>query len=168
MRALAPILILFGLTTASCTRPGGPYPSLAPRAGEAIDPRVPVTRPMNDRPASEELVARLGALVAMARRGDAAFGPGIAIAQRLAAAAGAPQSESWILAQQALSAAIAARAPTANAAGDIDALAAAKLQSAGGIAPNDLKAIEDAGAIVGAIDQRQSDAIRSIQSRLGI
>ena len=161
-------LILLGLTMAGCTRPGGPYPSLAPRAGEAIDPRVPVTRPINDRPASAELVTRLDELVAQSRRGDAAFGPAVAIAQRLAAAAGPPQSESWILAQQALSAAISARAPTANAVGDIDALAAAKLQGAGGIAPNDFKAIEDAAAVVGAIDQRQSDAIRSIQSRLGI
>ncbi len=168
MRALGPILILLGLTTASCTRPGGPYPSLAPRAGEALDPRVPVTRPLNDRSASEELVARLGELVVVARRGDASFGPAVVIAQRLAAAAGAPQSESWILAQQALSAAIAARAPTASAAGDIDALAAAKLQSAGGIAPNDLNAIDQAAAVVATIDTRQSETIAAIQRRLGI
>ena len=167
MRATASFLLL-GLAVAGCTRPGGPYPSLAPRAAEALDPRVPVTRPINDRPASAELVERLASLVAMARQGDAAFGPAAEAAQRLAAAAGPPQSESWIVAQQALSAAIAAREPTARAVGDVDALGAGKLQSAGGIAPNDLKAIEDAAAAVAAIDERQSAVLSAIQRRLGI
>ena len=67
------------------------------------------------------------------------------VAQRLAAAAGPPQSESWIAAQLALSAAIEARAPTATALGDIDALGADKLQAQGGLAPADLGAIQSGG-----------------------
>lgn len=163
-----PLSLLLSHALGACSTPGGPYPTLAPRAAETVDPRVPVERPLNLRPASADLVARLDALVAMARQGNNAFGPVAEAAQRLAASAGAPQSESWILAQQALSAAIAARAPTARAVGDVDALGAARLQSAGGIAPNDLQAINDAAAVVGAISARQSAAIAAIQQRLGL
>ena len=53
MRRLA-LLSLVALS--ACSAPGGPYPSLHPRAGEAIDPRVPVVRPINDRPVLRWLV----------------------------------------------------------------------------------------------------------------
>jgi hypothetical protein len=152
----------------ACAAPGGPYPSLQPRAAEAIDPRVPVERPMNERPVTPALASRLAELVAQARSGDAAFAPAADQAERLAAAAGAPQSEGWVAAQQALSFAAAARGPTGTALGDIDAIGATMLQSQGGIAPNDLAAIKRAGAEVGAIDQRQAERIKAIQRRLGI
>jgi hypothetical protein len=151
-----PIRVLLGLVLSSalsaCASPGAPYPSLQPRAAEAIDPRVAVERPMNQRPVSAALAPRLAELVAEARAGDAAFESAVSEAERLAAAAGAPQSERWVAAQEALSAAAAARAPTAMALGDIDALGAKALQTQGGIAPNDLAAIKSAGAQVGAID----------------
>ena len=51
--------------------------------------------------------------------------------ERLARAAGSPQGESWVAAQQALSAAQAARGPTTRALGDIDGLAAAALEQRG-------------------------------------
>src|SRR5206468_4115950 len=128
----------------------------------AIDPRVPIERPLNDRPVAPALAGKLAALVGQARNGDAAFGPVAAEAERLAGAAGAPQSDSWAVAQEALSAAVEARAATA------DALGAAALQTQGGIAPNDLAAIQSAGAEVGAIDQRQAERIKALQRRLGI
>ena len=159
-------LIALGLA-AGCAPPGGTPPSLAPRAAEAIDPRVPVVRPMNDRPVDAALARRLAALVEQARSGDSAFRGPAATAERLAAAAGPHQSESWIAAQLALSAAIEARAPTATALGDIDALGADKLQAQGGLAPADLAAIRSAGDEVGAIDQRQAATIAAIQRRLG-
>jgi len=159
--------LIAALALAACTRPGGPYPSLAPRAAEAIDPRVPIVKPLNDRPASTELVARLEDLVIEARKGDVAFQPAAEAAERLAGSAGPPQSESWIAAQQALSAAVAARAPTARAMGDVDSISAQMLKSQGGIAPNDLKAIDEAAGIVGEMDQRQSAVIARIQARLG-
>jgi hypothetical protein len=165
MRRLA-LLSIFSL--AACSAPGGPYPSLQPRAAEAIDPRVPVVRPINDRPVTPALANRLAALVAQAKSGDAAFDGAAAEAERLAAAAGAPQSEAWIAAQEALTAAIAAAKPTATALGDIDALAGNALQTNGGIAPNDLAAIKDAQAEVGSIDARQSQRIDAIQRRLGV
>ena len=61
------------LTLSACAAPGGPYPSLQPRAAEAVDPRVPVVRPLNERPVSALLAARLAALVEQAQSGDAAF-----------------------------------------------------------------------------------------------
>ena len=152
----------------ACSTPGGPYPSLQPRAGEAVDPRVPVVRPMNERPVTPALASQLAALVAQAREGDAAFGPAADEAERLAGAAGPASSESWIAAQEALTAAIAARGPTTIALGDIDALGGTKLQEQAGLAPSDLAAIKSAGAEVGAIDQRQAARIKVIQDRLGM
>jgi hypothetical protein len=156
------------LVLSACAAPGGPYPSLQPRAAEAIDPRVPVVRPMNNRPVSATLAARLSALVDQAQSGNAAFDTAASQAERLAASAGAPQSEGWISAQQALTAAIAARKTTATALGDIDALAATALQTQGGIAPNDLAAIKKAQSQVTLIDQRQADRIKALQRRLGL
>jgi hypothetical protein len=164
MRRVALLLIV---ALSGCTVPGGPYPSLAPRAAEAIDPRVPVVRPMTDRPAGSALTARLAALVDQAQSGDAAFDAAVAEAERLAANAGAPQSEGWIAAQEALTAAIAARKPTATALGDIDEIAATALQTQRGIAPNDLAAIRSAAERVSAMDRRQAERIDAIQKRLG-
>jgi hypothetical protein len=156
------------LVLAGCSSSGGPYPSLQPRAAEAIDPRLQPVRPVNERPAAPSLMAKLASLVDEARSGDTAFEPAVASAERLAAAAGAPQSESWIVAQQALSTATAARAPTALAQADIDALAATALQKQGGIAPNDLKAIDSAAAEVSTIARSQTNRLDAIKGRLGI
>jgi hypothetical protein len=159
---LLPLAIL-----AACSAPGGPYPSLQPRAAEAIDPRVPVVRPVNDRPATPSLVTQLSALVDQARSANATFDGATAEAERLAAVAGAPQSEGWIAAEEALSAAIAARRPVVTALGDIDALAASALQTQGGFSPSDLAAIKSAQAEVGALDGRQAERIDAVQKRLG-
>ena len=156
------------LALSACAAPGGPYPSLRPRAAEAIDPRVPVVRPMNDRPVTPELAARLAALVDQAQAGDVAFDGAASAAEKLAASAGAAQSESWIAAQESLSAAIAARRPTATALGDIDEIGATALQTQGGIAPNDLAAIQRAAALAGSLDQRQAQRIDAMQKRLGL
>jgi hypothetical protein len=161
-------LVLSMILLSACSAPGGPYPSLQPRAAERIDPRVPVERPLNNRPASAALVARLAALVGAARSGDSAFASAAANAERLAAAAGAPQSESWIAAQEALTAAIATAKPTAIALGDIDEIGARALQTQGGIAPNDLAAVDRASAEVAELDQRQVERTKTIQRRLGL
>ncbi|MEA3081774.1 MAG: hypothetical protein QOD54_1442 [Sphingomonadales bacterium] len=160
---LLPLAIL-----AACSAPGGPYPSLQPRPAEAIDPRVPVARPVNDRPVTPSLATQLSALVEQARSGNAAFDGATVEAERLAAAAGVPQSEGWIAAEEALSAAIAARRPVVTALGNIDALAASALQTQGGFSPSDLAAIKSAQAEVGALDGRQAARIDAVQRRLGL
>lgn len=160
-------LILNMLVLSACSSAGGPYPSLQPRAAEAIDPLVQPVRPINDRPVAAALARQLAALVDQARSGETEFEPAVANAERLATAAGAPQSESWIAAQEALTAAIAARRPTAMALADIDAIGATALQTQGGIAPNDLKAIQSAAAEVASISRGQTDRIDAIKRRLG-
>jgi hypothetical protein len=165
MRLLACIpVVLFAL--GACSSPGGPYPSLQPRLAEKIDPRIEPPSPINDRPVAPALSSQLSALVDEAQAGEAAFAPAAANAERLVAAAGPAQSESWIAAQQALSAAIAARKPTALALGDIDAVAANALQIHGGISPNDLKAIDAAAAEASEIAVRQTERIAAMQRRL--
>ena len=159
-------LILLAL--AACSAPGGPYPSLQPRAAEAIDPRLPIVRPMNDRPVGASLAARLAALIDQAQSGNLAFEGAASEAERLAASAGAPRSEGWIAAEEALTVAIAARKPTATALGDIDGIAATALQTQRGIAPNDLEAIKHAQSLVGSLDERQAERIRSVQGHLGL
>ena len=156
------------LALGACSAPGGPYPSLRPRAAETIDPRLPVSRPINDRPVSAALASRLAALVDQARSGNAAFESAVAEAERLSVSAGPPQSEGWIAAEEALTAAIAARRPTATALAEIDDLAGNALETQRGIAPNDLAAIQRAAAEAGALDERQAARVAAIQKRLGL
>jgi len=160
-------LIPFFLLPAACSSPGGPYPSLQPRAAELIDPRVPVLRPTNDRPVAAAFAAKIAAVLREAQTGDVAFENAISSAERLATGAGAPQSETWIVAQEALTAAIAARRPTATALGDIDELGATALQVQGGLAPSDLAALDRAAAEVASINEREAQRITAIQKRLG-
>jgi hypothetical protein len=165
MRPLALPALLAALA-AGCSTPNGTIPSLAPRAAEQIDPRVPVERPPNDRPVAPGLAARLDVLVAQARSGEAGFEAAIAAARAAADGAGPRESESWIVAQEALSAAVKAREPAAMAIGEIDSIGAELLVAQGGLAPADLAAIESAAATVGAISRAQAEAIAAVQARL--
>jgi len=167
MRAPIGLTMLAGMLGA-CAAPGGPYPSLQPRAAEVIDPRVPVERPLNDRPVSPLLAARLGELVERARAGIAAFDLAANQAEQVAAHAGAAHGEGWIAAQQALSGAVAARKAAVGALADVDALGARALQVQGGIAPNDLAAIQGAALAIAAIDSAQAARIDAVQQQLGL
>jgi hypothetical protein len=166
------IRLLAGLSAiafaGACAAPSHNVPSLAPRAAEAIDPRVPIPGDVIVGPADANLSGHLAALIDQAQAGDSAFQGVAAEAERLARAAGPQQSESWVLAQQALSAAHAARAPTTRALGDIDALAATALERQGGLPPGNLAAIQAAAATVSAIDNRQASRIEAIENRLGL
>ena len=155
------------LTIAACTAPAVDAPSLAPRAAEAIDPRLPIPESVPSGPPSPALAARLAALVDQARQGDSAFQAAAGEAERLAAAAGDPQTESWVVAQQALSAAVAAREAVTQALGDIDGLGSVELASKGSVSPADQAALAAAAATVGEIDRRQADLIDRLQRRLG-
>ena len=162
MRALSLVMIV---SVAACTAPTN-APSLAPRPAEAIDPRVPVPEVIASSDVSPGLLAQLNSMVAQAISGDEDFRPLAEHARRLTAGAGAKESESWVLAQQALSAAVAARAPVAKAMADIDALGAQRIQGAGGIGRADLKAIDEAAARVGKIDSQEAALIAELQARL--
>jgi hypothetical protein len=67
--AVLPVLLLLGACSHSTLNP----PSLAPRAAEKIDPRVPVERALIERPMSGGIRERLASLMAQARSGNAAY-----------------------------------------------------------------------------------------------
>lgn len=167
MFPVRPRIFGLALALAGCAAPSAQAPSLAARTAEAIDPRAPVLAASTPQPASPALVIRLAGLVGEARRGESAFVLAAGQARRLAGIAGPSPSESWVVAQEALSAALAARAPTTRALGDIDGIAAAALARKGSIAPADFAAIETAAAEVRGIDQRQVQVIDELQKRLG-
>ena len=163
---MRPILLLVLAALSACVAPQSAEPSLAPRAAEAIDPRVPIPGGVVAGPADPALAARIAELLAEVRSGDAAFQTAAQNAEALAAAAGPSESESWIVAQEALSGLVAARAPVTEAIADLDALAAGRIAAAGGILPGDLAAIEAATSEAGAIGQRQAEVIDRLQARL--
>ena len=160
-------LILLCISIAGCAHTPANAPSLSPRAAEAIDPRIPVPDPVLSTVPNAALVEQLNALVGQAETGDSEFQPVASAAEKAVASAGAPQSEGWIAAQQALSVAVAARAPVTRAAADVDSLGAQRIQKLEGIAAADLKAINSASAKVRAIDNREAALIKTLQDRLG-
>lgn len=120
---IAPLLLTC-LAVAGCAAPG-PYPSLAVRDVErryAAEAAAPEAAPPPAVPADAGLVERVRALIAQAEAGQAAFAAELPEARRATARAGAPGAEAWVLAQQAISRAEAARTPTARALADLDAL----------------------------------------------
>ena len=164
MRRAFPLL---PLAIAACSAPSGPVPSLAPRAGEAIDPRVPIPSAAPSGTVDPTLERQLTELLGQVHAGDRAFIAAASEAERLVAAAGSADSESWIAAQQAVSALVGARGPTTRALSDIDAIAAQRLQTSGWISPANQAAIEAAASQATAIDQRQAALLKSLQARLG-
>ena len=137
-----------------------------PRAAEAID-HVPIDRPVNDRPV-EPALSRLSELVAQARGGDLAFRSAADQAEQLAApperrraGAGSPRSRRC-RPRSPRGSRPAARSATSTRS------APSGSRPWAGIAPNDLAAIQDAGAEVVTIDQRQAQTIAAIQRRLGL
>ena len=167
MPAMRCVPFLLALALCGCAASMANPPSLGPRIAESIDPRLPVPEPEPSAVVTPALASRLTGLIADAEAGDAQFRAAAAAARQAAAAAGPPQSESWVVAQQALSVLVASRAPVTRALGDIDAAAAARIQGVGGVAPADLNAIQAAAARVGAIDRRQAALIDELQARLG-
>ena len=156
------------LMLAACAMPGaGPQPSLAPRAAESIDPRVPVGEgPPASTVADPALARELAAAVERARGGAAAFDQLAGQVDQLAARAGARGSEAWIAAQQSLSRLVAQKTVTEQAAGDVDALAASRLQAQRTLAPADRTAILAAQAEIARINEAQSAVIDRISARL--
>lgn len=161
----APIITAIMLL-AGCAAPSG-YPSLARRSAEAIDPRVPVVANPSPGTVDPAIAAGLARAVASARGGTAAFNALARRAEALAAAAGPRQSESWVVAQQALSALGAQHGVTTSAAADIDALAAERIDAARWLVPATQAAIAAAAAEVGAISDAQRAILVRLTARLG-
>ena len=165
MRSLIPLLAVAAL--AGCSTPRtAPEPSLAPRAAEAIDPRVPIPDVVPSGPVDPALASRIDSLLAEARGGVAAFEAKEAEAARLAANAGPVSSEGWVAAQQALSQLVEQFGVTTRAAADIDALASSRLEANRWIRPADREAIAAAQSAIAAISEPQAAAIARIRDQL--
>jgi len=165
MRRFAPAFALSLLLLGGCASVTD-APSLARRPAEAIDPRLPIVDPSAALPADPALAAALRRIADPAFAQGRAVDAAIASADRLAGAAGAPGSESWIAAQQALSAAVAAQAPVTRAMGDFDAAVSDRIRSGARLVPQDLAAVRAIAADLAALDRRQRSALAAVQAQL--
>jgi hypothetical protein len=158
--------IAVALLSACATNTVGQQPSLAPRAAEVIDPRLPIPAEGPTAPADAALVATLAGLVGEARSGTSQFEVRRANAEQLAAAAGPMPSESWVAAQQALSLLIEQHGLTTRIAANIDELASNRVQGQRWIRPADQQAIASAALEVGAINDAQAGVIDRLKDQL--
>jgi hypothetical protein len=114
-------LLIPALALAGGCAARGHFPSLAPRPAERLSMDEP-DRQAAAVAADPRLAARIAALLADARRGQAEFETVLPGARSGAGAAGAAGSESWIEAQKAISRLEAARALTVAALAQLDEL----------------------------------------------
>ena len=159
-------LLAIGLLGA-CSRSSLEPPSLAPRAAEKIDPRIPVQHPIVKRGANLTLASKLAALLNEAQDGETAFHAALGPAERAVSAAGKARGEGWVKAQQEISVLQSARAPTTRAAAAIDALAGEAIKADSGIDAGELDAIQRASEEADAMAARQASEIAALAARLG-
>ena len=159
-----PLAFLLALLFASACAAPGPYPSLAPRPAEKLNPdeeeRQPTAQP--DDPA---LAARIAGLEAEARAGAAEFDAALPAAEAAVGSAGAAGSDGWIEAQQAVSRLEAARARTTAALADLDQLALERA-AAGTLGTGDRDRLRAATAAIQALADSQSERLLRLEERL--
>lgn len=152
LSALAPLLLV------ACAAQGD-FPSLAPRAIERDEaPRAAAPAPAADP--DPQLLSRIAALLADARRGQEAFEAVLPAAASASGAAGEAGSEIWVAAQQAISRLEAARAPSVIALAELDRLA---IVHAGTV---ELPAIAAAVRQVRELTESQGAQIDALRARL--
>lgn len=168
-RALLPLTLLL-LTSALASLAGcasiNDAPSLGRRQAEAIDPRLPVVDGSNALPADPALAATLRRIAAPAFAQARVVDAAIVRAEALAAAAGSSGSESWIAAQQSLSAAVAAQEPVTRALGDFDAAVSERIRTGSRLVPQDLAAVRSIAGDLAEIERGQRSALAAVQRRL--
>ena len=136
--------------------PNGEFPSLEPRAIEQEDPLAEPVRTPPAVASDPALRARAAELLDEARRGEREFETALGAASAASRRAGAPGSESWVVAQQQISRAEAARAPTSTALAELDRLATerARLPTDEGDFTAIRSALDEAGRIAAGQQQR--------------
>jgi len=165
IRPSAPLAIalaaLPAFLLAACS-PRSDFPSLSPRPIESTADAPPAAPPATAT-TDPDLDARAAALLKEAKDGDVAFSKTAnascpAIARGLAATEG---SETWILAQQSLSAIGAARGRTTSAAASLDQLA---IESSVSMPGTDLTRLLEAAKQVSALDAAQQARVAAIRA----
>lgn len=154
---LLPLLLLPACTAST----GGP--SLARRPVESGDMSEPVRPIATPAPASASLSKQVGDLVARAKQGEQEFAALLPRARSAAAASGKEGSETWLTAQQLLSALEGARAKSTAALSELDALATSALNSDAETGTTELAA---ANAEVAAIVNKQQAALDEVRTRI--
>jgi hypothetical protein len=131
------------------------------------DENEPVGEPVRTPPvvaADPVLARRISALLATARQGDARFDDSYGPVERMARAAGAQGSDSWVEAQQSLSRLEVARGDTTGAGAELDQLSRTRGDQP--TSDEDQAAIQSAIAEVDRIAVSQNARIRRLQSLL--
>lgn len=138
-------------------------PSLARRPIESLDLSEPVREPAPEPAASGELARDLAALLQQARAGEREFGTLLPRATTAAASAGAEGTESWIAAQQLLSALEGARAGTRTALTRVDSLLAERVLAGDDAGLSELQAAQQE---IGTLDARQQAEFEALRARV--
>jgi len=160
--ALLPLLTLPALL-AGCA-PEGNFPSLMPRPIERESDAPPTAAPaVADDP---QLAAQLQSLLSQARQGQQAFEQALPAAQSAVDRAGRPPSDSWVIAQEALSGLEAAREPTVSAADAINKLANQRTDKGAATSAADQAAIASAADQAQALLRAQTQQIAALSARL--
>lgn len=138
-------------------------PSLAKRPIEDRSMAEPVRAIPPPAPADAALQGQIAGLIDRARTGQREFSALLPRVQAAAGAAGSDGSESWIAAQQLLSALEGLRAPTTAALGELDALVATRLNNGTEAGMIELQA---ADAEVAELVEGQRRALDSLRARI--
>jgi hypothetical protein len=150
-----------------CASQDGDFPSLAQRPAEreyAAEQMAPpkVRPPLPDDPA---VAVRSDAFVAAARENEGAFARAYETAAAAAARAGAAGSDSWVIAQEAVSRAVAAQAPVTRLVGELADYQAARGRQTP-ISPGDIARLQATNAEVQRIVDSQAERLRRLEASL--
>lgn len=156
------LIFLTVLLSLSACGKAGNFPTLNPRPIEAQAAGLltePAPKEGSVQPANPAVSANIEKALSAARSGDTAFKNVLAGARSAAQGAGASGSESWIVAQMAVSNLEATRAPVKASLSDLDGLLRAALD---GPPSADLSNIQEAIRTVEAIDARHMSAMEDV------
>jgi hypothetical protein len=154
------LTLLTSLLLSACAGETAHGPSLAKRAIESRGMEEPLREAAAPAPPSAALGAQIDGLIKRAQAGQREFAALLPRARTAASQAGAQATESWIVAQQLLSALEKARAPSTGSLAELDALMATRLKEGDEAGLVELQA---AGAEVSALveaQQRDLDGVR--------
>jgi Meckel syndrome type 1 protein len=159
----APLAFMAG----GCASNAGDFPSLAQRPAErafaAEQMAAPKVRP--PLPADRTVAARADGFVASAREAEGGFARAYEVAAAAVARAGPAGSDSWTVAQEKVSRAIAAQAPLTRIAGEFDDYAATRARATP-LAPADVERLHAATAEVEQMVAGQTARIRRLEASL--
>jgi hypothetical protein len=159
MKSLLPLALMLA---AACADTGS-APSLARRPIESRDLNAPVPEAAPPAAADAALQQEVATVIERAEAGQRAFAAILPRAQAAAAAAGAEASESWIAAQQLLTALESARTDTTAALARVDALLGERVLAKSDAGLTELQA---AAARIGALAEAQQASINAVKARI--